>query len=389
MQRKKPGLLMKAGLDVFRSGTRRTRPIAPHIELTRTEDRYTYLNDYQQREVVRAKTNSSTYTPKKATKNRLIVNRRGLFNWDRWDGRVWSPNMLPLYKALAYQRLIARQQRRLRAIRLNLGSKKPQALDTFLLAHHNANLAASLHIDAFYLLKCDIDAVRFVLRTAPTGISNRLKDPLESLDRLSLRIHNNMKDLRIIQGMLAHLPHNPLFFLAQAEMYKQGRVSRAFELNLASELKAYRYKCKQLPGQQFDTTEYDSHVNRIQFKLGNVALSRWNNFKPSSVTKAIRPFVTAVIITMTRMKKAFMLYEIWSRSTSFRFLGRGRRNAESILESASVGRESILTIVEDLAALQYYRIDKFPESFSKQERERSRVLQDQLSAAMSVRSRYK
>jgi hypothetical protein len=144
------------------------------------------------------------------------VNRRGLFNWDRLDGKLWNTAELEISKIRPSVRqtesmslLLQESDRRV--------SARSREVDKYLSGYYRAMLGVRQRFHPFDLYVAELPATSFPLRTSPRYIYRRLQEDLTKLSALDYEIQTEMDLLTGLGRVHALLPCNPSYFLARVE----------------------------------------------------------------------------------------------------------------------------------------------------------------------------
>jgi hypothetical protein len=320
---------------------------------------------------------------------KLLVNRRGLFSWDRWDGQDWTTDTLRLYKQNVITHNANAAQTGLREVESRLCYTASRQVDAFLLAHHQSEWHVCHKLSPILRLLCDTTVISFLLRTSPKRIAQSFVHHWEILDTFTMDIQYELEQLRRLQITLAQLPHNPLLF----ELHAMGGIREAQAQSLFQEIK---WDEKRIRSQRkasaglFDframrrTAEEKSSLTKKYRALnklkGDMQMSR------ESMNIAALLWRTIFIITNALKKIGKEVTDL--RPLSNQLLGRQRWwPVYAVLSAQAENVAGIASLSHELVALRCFRIHHYSERVSPKELAREQTFLNHIvSANKSSRS---
>ena len=301
---------------------------------------------------------------------RRVVNRRGLFNWDRWDGLLWPIDSLQNYKEHSYVQLMSDAKAELQALERRLSSTMPRAVDRFLMAHYQSEWTLYKRLTPFVRLLCDTIVVAFLLRTSPAGNACHFEVHLAAFDTFTIALAHELESLRIIQSALAHLPHNPLLFEFRARAISEQANARSLKSALLVEEKRCRTQFKLARGSDYTrrspklNDEQQIKLGKMKMDVTRAKLAVWNVQYPLTVgAHLFRSFHEVLGPLRQTCRQIENLKGIFMDLLSTKGWNRPQL---VLIQSRHVLRQT-LALVFDLMALRYFRAHRYPESVSEKE----------------------
>jgi hypothetical protein len=295
-----------------------------------------------------------------------VTNGRGFFSWERWTGNDWNTEELQPYLADNSVRAAAHAQANYDAMKLRVSRTAPREMDVFLMAHYKSQWIANKRMHAFARLQCDLSVLLFLLRTAPPRITQHLTVPITEFGILNYSLNSDLEVLRKLSTIIACLPHNPLLFKSLAKRYEEDRDAQTLTSSFMLNLKCQRSKFKAASGFKYNLREFEydqkglrKEVREIKF-LRSVPYS-WKYEFPSNV---IEPFQHTVNLIAVRQQRLLgHLRGLFRCSDSY--TDRTWGHQVQVLNEAEQDVARLMSLGQDLAAIRYYKIHRFPNSFSE------------------------
>jgi hypothetical protein len=307
------------------------------------------------------------------------TNLRGLFAWKDWTGEDWYIQKHQLYLRSTPVRAGANAEENYNAIKQRVSHTMPRELDTFLMAHYKSEWMVNQSIHAFVRVRVNINVLEYLLRTAPPKISQRLATHITQLNMNSFEFASETERLRRIRAIAASLPHNPLFFKSLVKQYEANHEGDMLAISLQANMKAARSRFKAANGFNFDSRKFD-HIMVVDFEeMQELARLRANSraWQVEFPFNFVQPFASTVSLMVARQMRLFQAFRrfrvMFVEKGAWAFLVQGLYRAEW---SAS----QMTFLNRDLAAIRYYRIQRFPDSTSEKVLELDQAIHDRVQS---------
>ncbi|KAH8731781.1 hypothetical protein GQ44DRAFT_698025 [Phaeosphaeriaceae sp. PMI808] len=325
---------------------------------------------------------TTTHLPQISRELRLKTNSRGLFSWDRWlagEAGDWRTEDLLRYREEPCVKDAATAKQKWENLKKSVVHTTPRKVDEFMLANHYANWMGNQRLTTFLDYTCNINAILFLLRTGPSRIL------ATKASAFSLHVYElgfDIEALRSIQIMLAHLPHNPLYFKGRVKHYGEGW-ARWYEMNKlkAVELKSFRADRKALAGSNFGQRNFAlDQARRLELQKINIDIARslsftWQRKEPYGMAE---PLLSSLSLIHEQYRvldsRVNILKQVFTRLIGPNETSKKLQNFTTVFEQS----RHLMILCHDLAALRYYRVQRYPESIPKREWELNWALVDQL-----------
>ncbi|OAL46845.1 hypothetical protein IQ07DRAFT_143293 [Pyrenochaeta sp. DS3sAY3a] len=356
--------------------------ISPTAGLKWSLGKHQHLNHNEEK--VRRKKESRYFSVWKKGKRQ---NNKGLTNWDRWDGSLWRTEDLGHYHQSWHLPQAKHAQDGINAVLHQMSPGRSRDVDHFWLLHHQAALHAHIKIDRFYKTLSAMCAVAFLLRTAPTKISERFTETIQRVDTITMALKVELGSLNKAQTVLAHVQHNPHYAKFLTSLYQDRADLKDFQSQLIIKRKIYRSQLKETFGQGWRNSYIKNgqeHLNMLTkyMLLGRSRrdwLSSSESLQSSSASDSIaRPFALAVAKFGTQLRLIIGAFTSLPREGLYGDFGMYVQRRHKLLTPMEKNMRSMTLTSLDLTALRYYRAREFPTSISDKELELHKSLDELL-----------
>jgi hypothetical protein len=290
------------------------------------------------------------------------VNRSGLFNWSRWDGRLWDTTALPFYHWSRLLYLHTRTNRLLRQAQIRAAQCAIPVDDDFWSKYYGRIRLANQSLLSLHLHLCETNAIIFILRTSPKFIYDRVIQTLQVLGGIHHELVQYCRQLHGIRRVIVHQTHNPLYFKASVGYTQDTAPIIQLNSEIWSDAKKLRMQHKMSFGHDWDlrsgyqdpnrsTLDKSERAQRIQ-AVCNAYTPRWT----------IEPLANMIALRIHHLRRcSHMLYQIpgfirWRLTAPLAALIRKR------VRDMMIASWELSELREEIAALRYYRLHHFPDS---------------------------
>lgn len=294
------------------------------------------------------------------------TNRRHLFNWSRWDGRLWETTALWAYHKSRFVHVAKHTQESLRLAQ-TLWFKQLVPRDGFWYKHYRGAHIANHSIQSFHLLRFETSAIMFILKTSPAQVDKRILHTLGALDTVSYEFALYVEQLQKLRNIRAQRTHNPLYFIAAVDRLRRTAVGRhnftkdrIFEKNIRTNRKLAHGRDWKDISSRFQYTQPKAKANHWQesFVIAcNACPPRWT----------IEPVLHMVAISIGRLNYCSSTIEDFSNASRRTLSNSTFNQIRELLRMLSVCSWDLGLLSEETAALRYYRLHHFPDSFRNDE----------------------
>jgi hypothetical protein len=298
----------------------------------------------------------------------VSTNRRGLINWSRWDGDLWETTSLWAYHKTTLVFLAVRTRKELRLAQSRSVHRTDQSLDDFWCRYYSATYLATIGLQRLNEHIVETSAIKFLLRTAPPKIYSRLVRPAQALDIVSFELAQHFKDLLKARRIIVHREHNPMYFQMAVERFRRGAYKAQMRTSDRIDNKKYRMQIKAASGQGW-ASQYGS-IRHVRPALNDDILSykhREDMYNADPLHLTILP-LTHIIMVSVRMLEASLKQIDDFLYAKLNKLPKSTFNAIcSLLQTTFTAQRELYELQTEIAALRYYRLHYFRDSFTEAE----------------------
>jgi hypothetical protein len=278
--------------------------------------------------------------------------RPSSLSWPEWDGSSWNTTALAIHRISAwYQAITQTSQSFSRQMRMS----QDVPTKTFWRDYYRATAYAINSMKSLHLFIIENKTIVSVLRSAPARISNRMTIPRESLKHSQRELQEDYNDLYLIRRIKVHRFRNAEYFKVETQQHRTMGKAWVRSSNFLPFLRASRIITADHTG-RLDVT-FDAYP------------PRWT----------IEPLKFAVRMTIVQLNLIMA-----TTKASLVVLKPGlspelRDTINAILATFAVLHE----LLEQMAALRYYRLHQLPHRSLEKEIELGRRLWQQLRQDVS------
>lgn len=304
----------------------------------------------------------------------LRTNRRGLFDWERWDGTVWKASSLRSYHNSHHFYIFLRTQKRLRAFWTE--SSSVPAAHNFWREYYAGLQRANQSIYKLKLHVVETDAIVFLLRTAPYKISKPIEDTLGTLTVMSYELAIDILELYAVRRILAYLQTNPSFFIGAVQVFQLSQEwrQRIAERLADGKIQRLERKVSQGRGWRINFLPIRRTWSDKAPQLHLLAEASWN---ASPIEWTIGPFKFVINALLRSVRETLVKVES--------SLGDNRRimplslyaRLQSCVDRTRNTGYEMSELMTELAALRSYRLHHFPSGSIEAEIEAGKLLWQQ------------
>jgi hypothetical protein len=272
--------------------------------------------------------------------------KRGSFNWSEWDGSLWETTDLTAHYYSQWFQTITQTSQSFSQQRLAQSSPTKR----FWKEYYRATAYAINSMKSLHLFIIENKTVVSVLRSAPARVSDRLNIPLKSFRRSLLGLQQDYNDLYLIQRIKVHRERNAEYFKAETQQYRTMGKAWTGSLNLLHFLRASG-------GISAD------HTGKLHV-IFDAYPPRWT----------IEPLKFAVQMAIVQLSSITAMIKPCLGGHRPQLPTTLRHTINAIFATSVILRE----LLEETAALRYYRLYRFPDSCLEKETELGQRLWQQL-----------
>jgi hypothetical protein len=273
--------------------------------------------------------------------------RRGAVRWSEWDGSLWDTTALAIHHNSHWFQAITQTSQSF-SRHMQLAQSAPTR--PFWKEYYRATACAINSVKRLHLFITENKMVESVLRTAPTRVFERIDIPLRSFRRSLLGLQQDYNDLYLIQRIKVHRERNAEYFKVETQQYRTMGKTWVRSSTLLPLLKTSPKM----------TADYTAKLHVIF----DAYPPRWT----------IEPLKFAVQLAMYHLKPIMATIKTSRRVDRPPLPTILRCTINAILALSGVLRE----LLEEMAALRYYRLYRFPNSCLEKETELGQRLWQQL-----------
>jgi hypothetical protein len=295
----------------------------------------------------------------------FTTNRRALFSWSRWDGRLWETTALWAYHKSQFVHVAKRTQDSLRSAQTQL-LERPVSGTHFWHTHYTNVHIANQSMHDFYLLIHETTAIKFILKTSPMKIQKRMYHTIAALDSGSFQIWLHVNLLHTLRTIWAHRTNNPLHFKAAVGRERRTAVARHMLEKHQTFEKSVRTDRKHTFGQ-----DWLLH-SKVRYPLPK------DHFEPDKASFVVtcdacpqrwttEPLLHIIDLICGKLNSCLKSIEDFLNANR-QTLSMSVSNQDRILlRTMSVCSWDLSLLAQEFVALRYYRLHHFPSSFQNKE----------------------
>jgi hypothetical protein len=298
----------------------------------------------------------------------ISTNRRGLFNWSRWNGDLWETTSLWAYHRTTLVFLAIRAHRELRLAQSRSVDRTTQIVDDFWCRYYSATYLATISLQRLNEHIVETSAISFLLRTAPSKIYNRLVRPAQSLDIVSFELAQHFKDLLKTRRVLPHREHNPMYFQMAVERFRRIASKNQMRTNDRIDNKKQRMQAKDAFG--LGWARLYGNTRHVRPALNNRILGHKDRVDLCSVYPlnwTISPLTDTIMFCLRNLEASLLQVDNFLYAKLDTLPKSSFNVVHRLLQTAFAAQRELYELRTEFTALRYYRLHHFPDSFSEAE----------------------
>jgi hypothetical protein len=309
-------------------------------------------------------------------------NRRGLFSWVNWDGLLWKATGVRAYHQATLFRHARRTERLLRQYQI-LSRRQSDFRDKFWYEHYRAVHLAYQGLHSLHQLLVDSAALKFLLKTSPVKIYKHVSQPVMAIDSSCYELNQHLNDLGRIRNIMVHRRHNPLYFKASVEAYERTSARRQHMVCNMIQNKSNRLQEKLSFGpidwklqhkERFTRADEPSAWREILMAACDACAPRWT----------IEPLLQRVYYILGVQTSSRRHVETFMNANRQTLSSEAFWRMQRLLDTMMTCAGELQQLVQEITALRYYRLDRFPSSFSFNEVRLGKQLSQQQGAGAEL-----
>jgi hypothetical protein len=326
--------------------------------------------------------------PKTKVLSPISTNRRGFFNWSNWDGSLWPTTALRAHQMSQWFYEMDRVGRMFRRGQIRSTRGAHAEREEFWREYYRATARAIKSLQSLNLLVTEASAIRFILRTAPARFTKCMGGRIQAFNLTTLELQRDCKDLYQMRRIIVHRKQNPEYFKAEVERFRcmaDARQKRT--LNTLAD-KSLRLQLKTSFGPEW------ARFAKIRYSYGDRSRNATNYASEFGATLntypprwTIEPLKASARVMMSQLRTSTLLMEDYIYVNRPRVLTAFLFRIQRLLDTISADSWELQELLDEMAALRYYRLHRFADSSLGKEVELGkRLWQRLLHEALFVRT---
>jgi hypothetical protein len=256
-----------------------------------------------------------------------------------------------------------RTERLLRQARIRAAKYTLAFDDDFWCQYYGNVRRANRTLLDLHIHRCEINAIEFILRTSPSFVYGRIRQTLQSLELINFDLFSQLQHLYSIQRLIVHRKHNPLYLEHGAHRMQHGQPKQVDRAKNRSDEKEKRMQYKSLYGENWQmrsSYRYSSdNTMRQEVNYTHAAGIFCNTYPPRWT---VTPLSAMVSLHVYRSRKVVVKLDHLLGTYRGKVFGVRCSHVEHLRHTMTVVLWDIADLLDELAALRYYRLHHFPDS---------------------------